>query len=339
MFRSLAASVVCVFVGLSVFASNGYGQGKEGPLTVLVGTAAGGSFDLVGRVVSRTLVKYLPGHPTAIPQNMPGAGSMIAANYLFNVAPQDGSVIGVINPALAFNQVFGNANVRFNVATFNWIGSPVDSLIAIPIWHTSPIKTWQDATRTAAIVGAPVQTSPDAMSFYLMNSVLGTKFNVVTGYKGGKDLDLAMERGEIVGRGGQSWSGLKALHPDWIRDRKVTPIVQIGLEPAADLDGVPLLSNLVADSEKKKVVALYSAATAVGRPLVMGPAVRTGIVATMRAAFLKTMKDPDFLAEAQKSGLDVTPISGESIQREMAKFQGLSPELVALTKRLVGAPK
>jgi tripartite-type tricarboxylate transporter receptor subunit TctC len=339
MFRSMVASVACAFVGLSVFAPNACAQGKEGQLTVLVGTAPGGSFDLVGRVVSRTLVKYLPGNPTPVPQNMPGAGSMIAANYLFTVAPQDGSVVGVINPALAFNQVFGNANVRFDVAKFNWIGSPVDSLIAIPIWHTSPIRTWQDATRTAAIVGAPVQTSPDAMSFYLMNSVLGTRFNVVTGYKGGKDLDLAMERGEIVGRGGQSWSGLKAIHPDWIRDRKIVPILQIGLQAADDLAGVPLLSDLVSDPEKRKVVELYSVATAVGRPLVMGPGVPAARVATMRAAFLKTMKDADFIAEARKSGLDVAPIAGEAIQREMAKFEGLSPKLVAFTKRLVGAPK
>ncbi|MGE5540240.1 MAG: hypothetical protein ACM30I_16610 [Gemmatimonas sp.] len=338
MFRSMAASVACALVGVSAFASAGYGQSKEGQLTVLVGTSAGGSFDLVGRVVSRTLVKYLPGNPTPVPQNMPGAGSMIAANYLYGVAPQDGSVVGVINPALAFNQVFDNSNVRFDVAKFNWIGSPVDSLIAVAMWHTSPVKTLQDATRQEVMVGAPVQTSPDAMSYYLLNHVLGTKFNVVTGYQGGKDLDLAIERGEIGGRGGQSWSGLKAIHPDWIRDKKVIPIVQIGLQPADDLDGVPMLSDLVSDPQRRKVVDLYSAATAVGRPLVMGPGVPAQAVAAMRAAFDKTMKDPDFIAEAEKSGLDVTPIPGEAIQREMAKFQGLSPELVALTKELV-APK
>jgi tripartite-type tricarboxylate transporter receptor subunit TctC len=312
---------------------------KEGQLVVLVGTAPGGSFDLVGRVVSRTLIKYIPGNPTVVPQNMPGAGSMIAANYLYNVASQDGNVIGVINPALAFNQLFDNKNVRFDVGKFNWIGSPIDSLIVIPIWHTSPIKTWRDAQRVVGIVGAPVQTSPDAMSFYLMNNVLGTKFNVVTGYKGGQDLDLAMERGEIIGRGGQSWSGLKALHPDWIRDRKIIPIVQIGLRQAPDLPEVPLLADLVSDPDRQQVVHLYSAATAVGRPLVMGPRVPASTVSMMRTAFMQTMKDPSFVAEATKAGLEVMPISGPSIQAEMAKFRNLSPAVIELTKRIVGTPE
>jgi hypothetical protein len=293
----------CLVAAICISASTGGSLAQEAQshqLTVLIGTAPGGSFDLVGRVVSRTMQKHIPGNPTIVPQNMPGAGSMIAANYLYGVAPQDGSVVGVINPALAFNQLFGNKSAHFEVAKFNWIGSPTESLIVIPSWHTSAIKKWQDAVTSPAVMGAPVQTSPDAMSIYLINRALGTKFTVVTGYKGGSELDLAMERGEVIGRGGQSWSGLKAVHPEWIAEKKITPLLQIGLHSAPELKDVPLLSDIVSDPKMKEVVQFYSAMTAIGRPLVMGPNVPSDVAAMMRKAFADTMNRSRFPFRCQK---------------------------------------
>jgi hypothetical protein len=334
--RACLVAAICVLAPTTEVSLAQEAQSHQ--LTVLIGTAPGGSFDLVGRVVSRTMQKHIPGNPTIVPQNMPGAGSMIAANYLYGVAPQDGSVVGVINPALAFNQLFGNKSARFEVAKFNWIGSPTESLIIIPSWHTSAIKKWQDAVTSSAVMGAPVQTSPDAMSIYLINRALGTKFTVVTGYKGGNELDLAMERGEVIGRGGQSWSGLKAVHPDWIAEKKIIPILQIGLHSAPELKDVPLLSDVVVDPKMKEVVEFYSAMTAIGRPLVMGPNVPPAVVAMMRKAFVDTMTDPDFLSDARKAHLDVIPILGIDIQKTMEHFGSLSPELIALAKRALSKP-
>src|SRR4051812_18862983 len=238
------ALAACLLAGL-VIAPAAAQESPDARITLVIGTAPSGTFDTSGRVVARHMVKHLPGHPQIVPQNMPGANSLLAANHLATVAPQDGSVIGVLVPTIAFNQLFKQGNVAFDVAKLQWIGTPSDSPTVLVVWHESPVQSWNEAKQKGLVLGAPAAAAPDALVPNLINRLLGTSFKIVTGYQGGKDVELAMQRREIDGRSGQSWAGWAAVNPQWVREGKIRPLLQIGLKPAPDLPQVPSLLDLV----------------------------------------------------------------------------------------------
>jgi tripartite-type tricarboxylate transporter receptor subunit TctC len=297
-------------------------------LRIVIGTAPGGSYDLTGRLVGRHIAKHLPGNPNIIPQNMPGAGSLTAANHIYNVAPQDGSVVGVVVPAILFNQIFGEENIRFDGDKFQWIGNPLGSPVVSTVFHTAPIKTWRDALTTTVMMGAPGSTAPDATTAHLVNATLGTKFNLITGYKGGQDIVLAMERGEIHGRASQTWAGWLAAKPDWIREGKLVPLFHVSRKQVPELKDIPLLVDLVQGEDNKALVRAYVNVIEIGRPLVAGPGVPAARVTALRRAFDATVKDPDFVAEAEKLQIELGPITGEELQ-------GMVREVTQLDKAVV----
>jgi tripartite-type tricarboxylate transporter receptor subunit TctC len=301
---------------------------KDRQIRLIVGTDAGGSYDFSGRIVARHLAKHIPGAPSIIVQNMPGAASLNAANHVYNVAPQDGSVIVGVVQTMPQQQLFGDKNVKFDAAKFQWIGNPSSSVTVIMAWHTSPVKTIEDAFKTPIIMGAAGRVGNDATGPALLNTVLGTKFNVVAGYKGGSEIDLAMERGEVAGRAGQSWDGWKVTRPDWIKTGKLIPLLQIGLARAKDLPDVPLALELAKTEEQKQIISMFSDTVALGRPLLAGPGVPKERVAVLREAFKRTMQDPELLEEARRGNFDVVPILGEELQAIVARMMATPPAIV-----------
>ena len=287
---------------------------KNKQIKLIVGADAGGSYDVHARLVARFLAPHIPGNPQILVQNMQGAGSINAANYVYGIAPQDGTVLVAVLQTLVHNQIFRDKNVRFDAAQFQWIGNSTASVNVIVTWHTSPVKTFKDAQQQSVVIGVTSAASSGGMEVALANNILGTKFQAVTGYRGGNDIDIAIERGEVLGRAGQSWDGWKQTRPAWLKDKQLNVLVQIGQARAKDLPDVPLLTEVDDDKEKRQVLALYSDGVALGRPLLVGPGVPAERVAILRAAFRQTMNDPRFIEEANKQGIELEPIYGEQLQ-------------------------
>ena len=292
-------------------AVEGFYKGKT--VSFVIGYSPGGGYDAYARLVARFIGDHIPGKPQVVPRNMPGGSSRVAAGYVFNVAPKDGTVIATADQSLALAQAMGE-KLQFDVSKFTFIGNPSAENNTTVTWHTSPVKTIEDAKRVEIPMGA---TGGSTSSQYpkAMNAVLGTRFKVITGYPGGNDINLAMERGEVAGRGSNSWASWKGTRPDWLRDRKINILVQIGLAKAPDLPDVPLLADLAANEEDRKVLQLLSAPSGIGRPIFTTPGVPAERVKALRDAFDATVKDPRFVEEAQKSGLDLDPVSGEALQK------------------------
>jgi tripartite-type tricarboxylate transporter receptor subunit TctC len=290
---------------------------KSKNVDLVIGYSPGGGYDLYARLVGQFLGKHIPGNPTIIPRNMPGAGSRTAVAWIANVAPKDGSAIATADQSLSVAQAMGDkalTDMRIDTSKLIYIGNPSADNNTTSMWHTSKVKTFEDALKYEAPMGA---TGGSTSSQYprAMNAILGTKFKIILGYPGGNDINLAMERGEVEGRGSNAWASWKSTRMDWIRDKKVNIIVQIGLTKAPDLPDVPLMMDLAKNPDDKAVLKLLSASTTIGRPLFTSPGVPEERVKALRAAFDATMKDPEFLAEAQKRGFDINPVSGEEMQR------------------------
>src|SRR5690349_16015259 len=279
-------------------------------ITMAVGTSPGGDYDLRMRMVGRYLGRHIPGNPTVVPTNMPGAGQMLVANWLANVAPKDGTAIVALSQNMAVNQATGASGVKYDVRQFNWIGNTTDSPNVINSWHTTGIKTIQDVMQRELVVGATGTASGSYLYPYALNQLVGTKFKIVTGYPGGNDINLAMERGEVGGRGSNSWASWKSTRPQWLAEKKIFILAQVGVKRNAELPDVPTLQDLAKNDVDKQVLLFISADTAISRPFVTNGGVPRERVEALRHAFDETMKDPEFLAEAEKSKTDINPMTG-----------------------------
>jgi tripartite-type tricarboxylate transporter receptor subunit TctC len=290
-------------------------RGKN--IDLAIGYSPGGGYDLYARMVAQFMGKHIPGNPNVIPRNMPGAGSRTAVAWIANIAPKDGTALATADQSLSIAQAMGDkalTDMKIDTAKLIYIGNPSADNNTTSMWHTSKVKTIQDAMKIEAPMGA---TGGSTSSQYprAMNALIGTKFKIILGYPGGNDINLAMERGEVEGRGSNAWASWKSTRPDWIKDKKISIIVQIGLTKAPDLPDVPLLMDLAKNADDKAVLKLLSAPTTIGRPLFTSPGVPEERVKALRAAFDATMKDPEFLAEAQKRNFDINPVSGEEMQK------------------------
>jgi tripartite-type tricarboxylate transporter receptor subunit TctC len=300
-------------------------KGKS--LDFVIGYPPGGSNDTFGRLVARHLGKYIPGKPNIIPKNTPGAGSFLAVNQIFNVAPKDGSVIGIGAPTLALDEKLGTQGVRFKTAEMSWIGR-VDSLINIVfMWKTSPVKTFADATKIESTLSGTGAGSTVSIYPTVMNNIFGTKFKLVMGYKGSNEAMLAVERGEVEGHS-TSWTALKVAHPDWIRDGSVSVLVQFALNRHPELPDIPTAVDLARNDEERAIMRAIMNAAEVGTAFFTTPGVPPDRLAALRRAFDAAMKDPDLLSEAQKMRVAVSPMTGEDLQKLVAEVSNLSPELL-----------
>ena len=323
---SVVALAIAVIAGpAAAQAPEDFYKGKT--VDLVIGYPPGGSNDTWGRLLGRHIGKHIPGKPTVVPKNMPGAGSFLAANTVFNVSPKDGSVIGIAAPTAPLDERLGTQGVRFKTAEFNWIGR-VDSLVnMVFMWKTSPVKTFADALKTqstlsATGVGSTVYVYPN-----VINHVLGTKFKLILGYKGSSEAMLAVERGEAEGHS-TSWVALKVAHPDWIRDKSVSILVQFALKRHPEMPDVPTAVELASNDEQRAILSAVVNAAEVGSAFFTTPGVPADRLNALRRAFDATMKDPEFLAEVERTKLTVNPFTGEELQAMVRSVSNLSPELL-----------
>lgn len=296
-------------------------------LDLEIGYPTGGSNDAYGRLLANHLGRHIPGAPTVVPRNTPGAGSFLAVNRVYNNLPKDGTVIGLGAPTLALDEKLGSQGVRFKTGELNWIGR-IDSLINIVMmWHTSPVKSIADAQRIQSTLSGTGAGSTVSIYPTVLNNVIGTKFKLVMGYRGSNEAMLAMERGEVEGHS-TAWAAVKVAKPDWIRDKTVNIIVQFALKRHPELPDVPTAVELARNDEERAVLSAIMNASEVGTAFFTTPGVPADRLAALRRAFDETMKDPDFLAEASRLRLGVNPMTGEEVQKLIAQVSNLSPALL-----------
>jgi tripartite-type tricarboxylate transporter receptor subunit TctC len=319
----------------AAFAGNLAAQPAAKAVTMVIGSGATGEYNTEGRVLARFIGKALPGNPTVIVQNMPGASGIASANYLYSVAPRDGSVIGLFNKSMPLYQAMGVENTRFKSDEFTWLGSIGHTNALVVVSSRKNIQTIEDAITNTVIVGST--SASGAMTYYpvLLNNTIGTKFKVVLGYTTGQDVDLAMERGEVDGRGGYSWTDLKRARADWLHNKEITIIAQFGLTKEPELPDVPLVPDLARNAQERAIFEFICADMPLGRPYLAPPQLPPEQVTLLRKAFEATMTDPEFLADAQRLNIDVSPTSGEELDRLVKTIAATPPEIVELAKQLI----
>jgi tripartite-type tricarboxylate transporter receptor subunit TctC len=306
---------------------------KGRSIKFVVGSNIGGSYDSYSRLLAAHIGKHTPGNPTIIVENMPGASGMQSANFLSQIAPKDGSVVGMFNQSMAQRQMLEPQAVRFDVGKFGWIGAMGNFNTVFITWHATGVKTIEDAKTREVAMGALSSDGGNAVYPLLINKFLGTKFKVVLGYPGGNTIQLAMERGEVDGRGSVVWSGLKAVFPHWIAEHKVNVLLQVGLNKEPDLPDVPLLLDLAKSPEDAAIFRFISSDSAMGFPVLAPPGTPPDRLAALRKAFAETLADPDFIKAAEERKLPVRFIAGDEVQRIVAAMIGTPPEVIGRLKK------
>lgn len=307
-------------------------------LQMVIPSTTGGDYDNRARLVSRHIGKHIPGEPTVVPRNMPGGAGVTGANYIAKLAPRDGTVLHAILQNMPVQQAIGGQGVEFDVLKFPWIGNTTNSPNLINSWHTTGITRIEQVMTQELVVGAPTATSA-AIYPRALNMLVGTKFKIITGYPGGNDVSMAMERGEVGGRGSNSWAAWKATRPHWLAEKKIHMLVQIGLTRHPELPDVPLMHELAKNDEDRQVLMFLSADTAISRAVVTTPEVPAERVAALRAAFQKMLQDPAFLADAGKTQMDISPSTGEEAAKVAAAIVGASAVVKARAKEILEGAK
>ncbi len=296
-------------------------------VAMIIGFGPGGGYDLWGRTVGRHIGRHLPGAPTVTPQNMPGAGSYAAASYIFNIAPKDGSVLGIIARDAALGPLSGATGARFDPTRLSWIGTPTKETNVCVAYHTSQVKSVLDLYDKQLIVGNTGPGTGTRSYPKALNELLGMKFKLVGGFPASSDVFLAMERGEVEGIC-ESLDSIKIRRPDWIPTRKISILFQGGAEPNPELDGVPFVLDLALTGEQRQALEFLYAGQGIGRPFVAPPDLPPDRLKMLRDAFKATMTDPAFVAEAQKSKLDLEPEDGEHLAVLIAKIYATPKPIV-----------
>jgi tripartite-type tricarboxylate transporter receptor subunit TctC len=308
------------------------GQASAQTTTVVIGYPSGASYDIYARTFARHLGKHLSGNPVVIPQNMAGAGSLRAANFLYNAAPKDGSTIGMFARGLAMQPLLNDQGVQYDARKFNWIGSLTSEVSVVLSWHSKPFKTLDDAKNREMIVAASGSGADSVIFPYILNGVLGTRFRVVTGYPGNADMLLAVERGEADGNAGTSWSGLSSFKPEWIRDKKINVMIQLASRKHPDLRLVPLVMDLAKNASDRGVLELIFARQQMAYPVVAPPGLPGERVQALRQAFDAVLKDPEYLADSRRQNLEADPANGADIAALVDRIHASSPDIVARAK-------
>lgn len=342
--RAGITAVLGVLVSAPVFADPISDFYKSKTMKIVVGSAPGGGYDTYARTTARHLRRFIPGTPNIIVQNRPGAASINAANFVYTVAPQDGSIIAAIQRGAPILQIMGDKGPKFDATKFQWLGSLNSDAGALYVWHTAKVQSFKDAFKTPVYFGS---SGPNDTEFYpaLCNNLLGTKFALIKGYKSAPMVRIAMERGEVEGLS-QTWASVKAGNPTWLPQGKIKPLVQVTLRPVDDLTkmGVPMLMDFVTREyvlpqysveDARAVFKLMLTGKTLSRPYAYGPKVPKARVTFMRTAFMEMAKDPKFIADAKKEHRDVSPVSGQEMQQVMAELAATPKKVLANAKDLI----
>jgi len=306
---------------------------KGRTVTIYIGYSPGGGYDLYGRLVARNIGRHLPGNPTVVAKNMPGAGGLKMTNWFYNAAPKDGSALASAPQALAIEQAMGSKGIKYDAAKLNWIGRITPITEVSYTWHTSATKTLADARMRITPMGASGRTSPTMTHLLELNGIIGTRFKPITGYKGSTGANLAMERGEVEGAT-KSWSSVKVANADWIRDKKINILVQYAMEKDPDLPDVPLMTELAKDEAGAMLLRFLAVGNAMGRNVVAPSDVPAGRIDVLRNAFLAMMKDPVLVAEAARLKISLGFMSGQRMQKLVQETLATPHSVVAKARAL-----
>jgi len=335
MLRLAAAAVVALPCALAQ-AQSPADVYKGKIIDLEIGYSVGGGYDLYARMVARHLGDHIPGNPTVVPKNMEGAGSLRLANYLYAAAPRDGTVIGAVARGAAFDPLLNESGAQFDASKFSWIGSANDEVSVCVALQSSGITSIQDVLTKPLTIGS-TGVGDDTYQFpAVINAVIGTKFNIVTGYPGGNDVSLAIERGEVQGRCGWSWSSIVATRLDWVKSKKINVLLQMSLSKHPDLPDVPLVIDLAKTDEQRQIFKLVFARQVMGRPYVAPPAVPAERLAVLRRAFDETMKDKAFVADAEAGKFEINPVSGERVEALVKEAYRTPPEVAKKAAAILG---
>jgi tripartite-type tricarboxylate transporter receptor subunit TctC len=326
--RLIAAFLLCS-IAAPVARADGvadFYRGKQMKFVIRAGV--GGTYDLYGRLLAHHMGRHIPGNPSILPINMSGGGGIRAANYIAEIAPRDGSVLTIVSAGLPVDQGLGlNSSFQADLRRFNWLGNLSSAGQVVVAWHTSPVKTLQDALMREMVVGTTGAGSISVQIAAVLINMLGAKFKLVVGYPDAQDVNLAMERGEVQGRSSGPWPAFMAATPRYVSDKLIIPLVQVGLEKEPALADVPLLRDLARTADEHEVFDFMSMAVAISRPVATTPGVPADRVAALRAAFDATLADPLFLADAEKQRLDLRPMSGDRLAELVKQVVETPPAL------------
>ena len=307
-------------------------EGKT--VTLVTSTGIGGTYDLLARAISRHMPRYVPGKPTMIVQNMPGAGNVLATNYMYNVAPKDGTVMAVIHAAMPLHQVLDGRGVRYDASKFNWLGSSGPENEVILVWNTAGIRSIEDTKNKEVVVGATGEGSGLFILPMAMNRVLGTKFKMVSGYKSSEDINLAMQRGEVQARA-FGIDSIRAQHPDWLKNKTIDIVAQAGVKRDPDLPDAPLVTELAKTDEDRAVMALISSTAGLGHPYLLPPGTPADRIAVLRQAFLDALRDKNLVEEVGKLGLRIDPMDPVEVTKIVTDTISASANVVAKAKAAI----
>jgi tripartite-type tricarboxylate transporter receptor subunit TctC len=324
----MRALMVAAAVGLAALAApakadpvENFYKGRN--LNLLVGVSAGGAYDLTMRLVARHIVRFIPGRPTPVAQNMTGATGLVMANYLYNVAPKDGTFMGLIQNGLPTFQAVGMEGAQFDSRRLEWIGSPAPTIETMLVWKTTGVKTIEDARNREVIIGSIGSSGITFMYPLMLNDMVGTRFKMVAGYTGSGNLNLAMERGEVEGRN-NSWGSIKANKPEWIKNKDVTVLAYSGRRQP-DLAGVPHLEDVIKDPVDRQVFKVVTAGAQLGHPFAMAPGVPADRLEAVRKAFMEMLKSPEFIKEATAAQIEIDPVEPQEM-RDIVQELFATPE-------------
>jgi tripartite-type tricarboxylate transporter receptor subunit TctC len=312
---------------------------KSRPFTIVVGYPPGAAYDMYARLIARRLGHYLPGTPTVVVQNMPGAGSLSAANHLYNVARRDGSIIGTFSRGITMLPIIDSTGVRYETLKFNWIGSPSSEVSLAIAWHESGISTFEDL-RTRGMTSATSGPGSDG-SIYgrVLNSILGTKIKTVTGYQGSAESMLAIERKEVDGATSVSYAAIKTAQADWLKNKKINLLAQHALKANPELGGVPVILDFAQSADDRRVLEMVFARQSIGYPYAAPPDVPQDRLEAIRKAFQATLQDPEYLAATTKSGLLADGMTGQQIQALLQTLYSMPPAIAERARIAMEPPK
>jgi tripartite-type tricarboxylate transporter receptor subunit TctC len=331
----VCARLVCaVLAGLSAGAAfaqdSAFFKGKT--IRILLSAGVAGGYAEYARVLAQHMGDHLPGKPDFIVQSMPGAGGLLATNYLYSQAPQDGTTIGIIHSTVPLAPLFGTAGARFDALKFNWLGSLDRADGMCTAWHTSPIKTWADMLAKEFVVGSTGAGSQFSILPAMLNRLLGTRIKVINGYKDGGEIFQAMEKGEIEGRCSTQLTAIRSIRPQWLTEHKLAVPILIGRERIAEFPATPAVMELARDAATRQQFELMLLTQDMDRPVLLPPGVPADRVAQMREALFATMADPAFVAQAQSMHLHLEPVRGEDLAKTLAAAYALPPDMVAAAR-------
>jgi tripartite-type tricarboxylate transporter receptor subunit TctC len=326
--KILGAAIVGALFGSAAGADPIADFYKDKQISWILSADAGGGYSTYAHAFAPFFSDNIPGKPKIVVQNMPGAGGIRAMNYLMSVAPKDGTTIGLVHSSVPFAPLYGLEGANFDPRKMNWVGSINTASGICVAWHTSGIKTWDDLMTKDYVVGTSGAGSQMETLPAMLNKLFGAKIKIISGYKGGNEVFLAMERGEVSGRCGGLIASINATRPDWFPQKKVSIPIQFALERSAKFPDVPAIAEYAKDQRTKQILALIFSPQAMDRPVLLPPGVPANRIAALRAAFLKTMEDPRFQAEAKKQKLEIEYVSGEKVAKIINDAFSFPPDII-----------